>query len=323
MIIERALVVVNPEANHGETARLISVAAELLDDCFEHDIVITEGPAHAKQLAYAAEGYDTVIAMGGDGAVHHALNGVMEREPHDRPALAVLPTGSGNDYARTLGMSSELSTAVLQLATGRRRRVDVGTCNGRCYANSLAVGVDAQVTARAVELKVTTGRTGLPLYLSALMYVLFHEYRSYRVHIAFDDGPISERDMLLIAMTHGPTYGGGFHITPDALNDDGLMDVCLIDTIPLYQALWRIPFIIPGRHEWMRPVHPSRNHRVRLESARPIPGQIDGEIIMAAAYDVGVLEGALEVVVPEPPGTPTGIVRPEGAGMPRGSDRDA
>jgi len=298
MDISRALIVINPAANHGGTAQLIPVAAKLLDGCFPHDMVLTESGPHAQMIAAEAQGYDVLIAMGGDGTAHEILNGIMSRPVDDRPALTILPTGSGNDYARTLGIPNDLSQAVIRIASGRRDRVDVGTCNGLYFANTLAVGLDAQVTSKAMELKATTGRTGLPLYLSALMHVLFKEYRHYSVQIQVDDEPPIDREILLLAMTHGPTYGGGFYITPHAIGGDGLMDMCLIDAIPLWQALWRVPFIIPGRHEWMRVVHTDRRRRVRVSSEQPIPGQIDGEVMMTEHYDVGVDSNALEVIVP-------------------------
>ena len=294
----RALVVINPAANHGKAVTLVPVAAELLEGCFPHDIVLTDGPAHAKSLAGEARRYDTVIAMGGDGTVHEVLNGLMEHAPESRPALAVLPTGSGNDYCNTLGISKDLAQAILQVSSGVRTHVDVGTCNGTYYANSLAIGIDAQMTAKAAELKATTGRTGLRLYLSALMHVLMHEYRDYEVRIRFDDDAPAVRAIELIAMTHGPTYGGGFAITPGAVPDDGLIDVCLIDAVPRWQALVRFPFVIPGKHAWMRPVHMSRHRHLRIESDVPIPAQIDGEVIVDDRFEVGILHAALDVVVP-------------------------
>jgi YegS/Rv2252/BmrU family lipid kinase len=277
---------------------LVSVAADLMENLFSHEIVITESPGHAKDLAADAQGFDTLIAMGGDGTVHEVLQGLMQHPADERPALTVLPVGSGNDYCRTLGISFDLTRAIMQIASGTTRKVDVGTCNDRYFANTLAVGLDAQVTAKAVELKTTTGRTGLPLYLSALVHVLFRDYRTYTVRACFDDGEPRDLGMTLAAFTHGPTYGGGFHITPQAIGDDGLMDVCVIDRIPLWQALWRVPFLIPGKHGWMGPVTMTRHTHVVIESDRPIPGQIDGEVLLANRYDVGLEHLTLDVLVP-------------------------
>ncbi|GAB4275150.1 MAG: diacylglycerol kinase family lipid kinase [Coriobacteriia bacterium] len=300
MAPRNALIIANPASNHGEAARSIEVVSDLVEHLFPHRIVVTDGPEHATTLAEEAQGFDVVVAMGGDGTVHEVLQGLMRHPEDSRPALTVIPVGSGNDYARTLGISRDVSKAVMQIASGKRRLVDVGVCNGRYFANTIAIGLDAQVTVKAVELKQTTGRSGLYLYLSALMHVLFKDFRTYEVEMAFDGEEPSVVDMTLIVFSNGPTYGGGFHITPNAVGDDGLLDVCRIAAIPLWQALWRIPFVIPGKHEWMRPVFVSRHSKATLSAPSPVPAQIDGEVLLEDHYSIEILPSALPVLVPSP-----------------------
>ena len=146
----RTLLIVNPAARHGETAKLVPVIDKLLQD-HPHDTAITAHTGHAAELARAAADCDLVIAAGGDGTVHEVLNGLMTIPEESRPALAVLPTGSGNDTRRTLGIPEELTEAVLVIGTGERKRFDVGLCNGIYFNNSFAAGLDAKVTAKAVE----------------------------------------------------------------------------------------------------------------------------------------------------------------------------
>jgi YegS/Rv2252/BmrU family lipid kinase len=294
----RSLLIANPAAKHGVTGEMLPAVRELLDGVAEYDLVTSDEPQHALELARDAEGYDTVVAVGGDGTVHEVLNGLMARPEGERPAMSVLPTGSGNDYGRTLGISFDLSTAVRQIATGVRKRVDVGVCNNQYFANSMAIGLDARVTAKAVELKVTTGWSGIWLYARALRYVLFNQFYSHPVTITVDGGEPTPIDMTIVALTNGPTYGGGFRITPNAVGDDGLLDMCVLDKISLPSALWRLPFLVVGKHTHMRPVHMSRIHSLELVSKRAIEGQIDGETMLETEYTVSVLPEALEVVVP-------------------------
>ena len=294
----RYLLIANPAAKHGVTGEMLPAVRKLLDGILDYDLISSTEPRHAMTLARDATGYDTIITVGGDGTVHEVLNGLMQRDPAERPAMAVLPTGSGNDYARTLGMSFDLSTAIRQIVTGTRKRVDVGLCNGHHFANSMAIGLDARVTAKAVELKVTTGWSGIWLYTRALMYVLFNQFYSHHVSVTIDDGETAEMDIMIVALTNGPTYGGGFKITPDAIGDDGLLDVCILDKLSLLSALWRLPFLVIGKHTKMKPVHMMRAEHLVLCSERPIEGQIDGETMIENTYDVSVLPGALEVVVP-------------------------
>ncbi len=298
MVHGRTLVIANPAARHGETERLIPVISQLLTN-LPHDMQITTGMGHATELAARAEGYDLVVAAGGDGTVHEVLNGLMRHHEPGRPALGLLPTGSGNDTRRTLGVPVDLAQAALTLATGERRRFDVGVCNGVYFNNSFAAGLDAKVTAKTVEYKVTKGRDGLWLYLTALLNVLFTDLSSFSLRVRLDgaDEAVSV-ETLIVAATIGPTYGGGFYITPDAIPDDGLFDVCMIDPLSLPGALMRLPFVIVGKHTSMKPVHMSRHSSLIIECDQRVPAQIDGEVLLECRYEVDLLPGAIECVVP-------------------------
>ncbi len=294
---QRTLVIANPAARHGETEALLPVVRQLLHN-LPHEMVLTERMGHATELAAAARDYDLVVALGGDGTVHEVLNGLMSIAADARPALGLLPTGSGNDTRRTLGVSEDLTQASLVLATGERRRFDVGVCNGVYFNNSFAAGLDAKVTAKAVEFKITKQRTGLWLYLTALLHVLFNELEAFDLEISFDGEPATHHDTLIVAVTQGPTYGGGFFITPDAIADDGLFDVCMIDPLSLMQALARLPFVVVGKHTKMKPVHMSRHRSLTIVANRPVPAQIDGEVLLESRYVIEMLPGAIECVVP-------------------------
>ena len=291
------LLIVNPAARHGETGTLLPVVERLLGS-FPHDTAQTESAGHATGLAAAAGGYDLVVAMGGDGTVHEVLNGLMRIPAQERPALGLLATGSGNDTRRMLGIPADLAQAALVLATGERRRFDVGVCNGVHFNNSFAAGLDAKVTAKAVEYKVTKRRTGLWLYLTALLHVLFRELGSFAVRLSLDGADAKPIETLIVAVTIGKTYGGGFIITPDAVPDDGLFDVCMIDPLSLPQALMRLPFVVTGRHTRMKPVHMSRHSSLVIECDAALPAQIDGEVLLESRYELSLLPRAIECVVP-------------------------
>lgn len=294
----RMLLIVNPAARHGETKALIPVIEQLLGSV-PHDTVMTEHTGHAADLAGAATGYDVVVAVGGDGTVHEVLNGLMTQPAESRPVLGLLPTGSGNDTRRTLGVSTDLAQAAIELTTGRRRTFDVGVCNGLYFNNSFAAGLDAKVTAKAVEYKVTKKRDGLWLYLTALLHVLFNELDPFDVSLSFDGEEPRRVTTLIMAATNGPTYGGGFKICPEAVPDDGLFEVCMIDPLKLHEALWRLPFVIAGKHTKMRVVHMSRHSSIVIEGTDPLPAQIDGEVLLERRYEISMLPGAITCIVPK------------------------
>jgi diacylglycerol kinase family enzyme len=197
-------------------------------------------------------------------------------------------------------MSDDLSTALRQIATGARKVVDLGLCNGIWFGESVSVGLDARVTAKAVELKVSTNLSGLPLYLRALLYVLSKQYYTHPVIVQYDDEAPFETDMLIIAATNGPTYGGGFKITPNSIIDDGLLDICRIDRMAKAEAFMRLPFVIVGKHTKMKPVHMQRARRVTVVAEAPFEGQIDGEVMLESTYDIQVVPSVLTVIVPQP-----------------------
>lgn len=297
MTTSRMLLIVNPEARHGETGQLVPVIEQLLQSA-EFDLTLTACMGHAAEIARDAQGYDVLVAVGGDGTVHEVLNGIMARPEGDRPVLGLIPTGSGNDTRRTVGVPEDIAEATLALISGRRRRFDIGRCNGMYFNNSFAAGLDARVTAKAVEYKATTRRAGLWLYFTALVHVLLNELYPHHIRISWDGAEPVEDDMLALATTIGPTYGGGFRITPDALPDDGLLEVCLIDPLSLPQALVRLPFVVVGKHTGMKVVRMSRHRSVVIESDEPIPAQIDGEVMVGNRFEVEVLPLAIECVVP-------------------------
>ncbi|MBC7266542.1 MAG: diacylglycerol kinase family lipid kinase [Anaerosomatales bacterium] len=301
MTHNNALLVVNPAARHGETETLVPVIEQLLEGVLPHVTVRTEGPGHAREIAASAAEHDLVVAVGGDGTVHEVLNGLMSIPSEKRPALGLLPTGSGNDTRRTYGIPADLSQAVLTLASGERRSFDVGVCNGLFFNNSFAAGLDAKVTAKAIEYKVTKQRDGLWLYLTALLHVLFNDLSGFTALVGFDGEPSTTMETLILAVTVGPTYGGGFKITPHAVADDGLFEVCTIDPLSLLSALVRLPFVIAGKHTRMRPVHMSRHRSVIIEADRPVPAQIDGEVLLESRYEISLLPKAITCVVPRRP----------------------
>jgi diacylglycerol kinase family enzyme len=130
------------------------------------------------------------------------------------------------------------------------------------------------------------------------MHVLFHELYAHHVRISWDGAEPVEDDLLAVATTIGPTYGGGFKITPDAVPDDGLLEVCIIDPLSLPQALMRLPFVIVGKHTGMKVVRMSRRRSIVIESDDPMPAQIDGEVLVDRRFEITLLPAAIECIVP-------------------------
>ncbi len=288
-------VIINPQANHGRTRALIPAIHAGLAGWAAADFVVTEYPRQA--LAIAGDLGDNiafVVVAGGDGSIFEVVNGLAKAGKLNTP-LGIIPTGTGNDLCKALGIPHNLTAAFKRLQGKRRKKIDLGRVNGYLYTNSLAIGFDARVAHLANEIKDEIKRSGILLYLTALFRIIFHDYYCHDVRIRIDKGKWRKTSVLLVAVNNGRVYGGGFKITPDADITDGLLDVCIIDALPRWQVFLRLPFAIAGRHRWMKPAHFYKAKSVEIESEHNLPAALDGELILDKRFRVDVIPSALTI----------------------------
>ncbi len=300
--LDRTLLIANPAAQNGNGAPAAERAArELRAKLGERalDVAFTERQGHAVDLAARSGGYGAVIVLGGDGIVHEATNGLMRLPAADRPALGLIPVGSGNDYARTLGMAGDVRRACAQLLEAEPRPADLGVVNGSYFAETLSFGLDAAIALDTVERRKRTGRTGTILYAEAGIDQLLHhlDARSYRA--AFDGEEAAQGASITFAVQVGPSYGGGFRICPEARIDDGLLDVCIAHPpIGAFGALLVFALAKGGRHTGFKQIEMRRCRGLRVEFDEEPPAQMDGERVVARSFDVSIAPRALRVLAP-------------------------
>lgn len=303
----KVLLIANPAAQNGNGAPAAERAAERLRASLGEDAVVlarTAGPRHASEIAERAEGCSTVIALGGDGVIHEAANGLMRRLPAERPVFGVIPVGSGNDYARTLGISENVDEACAQLLAARALPVDVGRVNGRWFVETLSFGLDAAIAHDTVERRVRTGRTGTMLYMEAGVNQLLRHLDVRRYRASFDGGGPVESESVMFAVQVGPYYGSGFKICPDAKVDDGVLDVCVAHPpVGVARALYIFMRAKTGAHTGFKQIEMRRVSKLRIEFDEAPPAQMDGERIEGRTFDVSVDPGALRVLQPRGTGS--------------------
>lgn len=302
--LEKTLLIANPAAQNGKGALAAKRAVALLSEALGEgafDAISTSGPAEAVSLAAKAGAYDTVLALGGDGVIHEVANGLMQLSTGERPVFGIVPVGSGNDYARTLGMSSRsVEEAVTQLLAARVHLADVGRCNEKFFVETLSFGLDAAIAADTVERRIRTGRTGTALYLESGMNQLLHYRDCYHYTASFDGGESVQGESFMFAVQVGPTYGGGFRICPNARMDDGLLDVCIAHPpFGLARAVFVFLLAKEGRHTKFQQIELRRVHTLELRFDTAPPAQLDGEVFRADKYAIGIVPRALKVLVPE------------------------
>ncbi len=301
------LLIANPAAQRGNGAQAAMIAQDLIEGWIGADaltVSLTEHPKHAIEIAAQASRFDTVIALGGDGIVHETVNGLM-RIPHDdRPRFGLIPVGSGNDYARTLGMSEVVPDAIVQLLDAREKHVDVGCCNGEFFAETLSFGLDAAIALDTVERRKRTGEQGTILYLKSGIDQLLHHLGAYDftavLHGPGDDAP--ERTLRgsvhMLAVQVGPTYGGGFRICPEADPADGLLDICFADApMSIPEATFKFLSAKNAHHVKFKNIHFERAARIDLSFAKCPPCQIDGEAHIADSYRITLEPRALRALM--------------------------
>lgn len=294
----RAVVIANPNAGSaaslGETAGLT--------------VWRTERPGHALELARraVAEGYDTVVAAGGDGTVTEVVDALVPTE--GRVRLGVLPLGTGNDLARSLAIPLDPAEALATLAAGAERTIDVIRVEPddgpASYVVNVAAGgfsgqVDEVMDAEAKE------RWGPLAYVWSAAKVL-PELTSWATTLTLD-GEVLRVDALNIVVANGRTVAGGRSVAPDADLEDGLADVIIVRAASALDLTVIAARLAVGNYLESPAVERHRVRRARIESEPGMLFNVDGELLTRAACTFTVLPGALRVVVGE------GYARPGGA----------
>lgn len=272
-------------------------ARSLRDAGLEVHVHLTTAPGHATRICRALPAGSTAVAVGGDGTVHEVALGCLEGGHR----LAVLPTGSGDDYAHALGLDRRTpEQAVAVLRGGRERRVDVGTVNGQPFVNAFGSGFDAEVAQRV--RKAPAMLADLAKYLYGVVAAMTHfDLAHASVEMQTADGKTLQLQgkSLLVAVQNGCRTGGSFRFAPDALLDDGLFDVIVAGDFGRLGTLGILPRVIRGTHLSSPKVRWIRASSVRLHWSRPVASHAEGELLPSEAeYSVALQPAALRVLAP-------------------------
>ncbi|WP_347350093.1 YegS/Rv2252/BmrU family lipid kinase [Intrasporangium sp.] len=292
-------VVVNPAAGKGagrsagrHTIELLRRAGARVTDASGDSVAAARTRAEAAIEA----GADTLCVVGGDGTAHLGVNLTAGRTVH----LALVPTGTGNDFARNLGLPLRDPEAVVSLIrAGHTRRVDAGrVCtpgDRRWFGGVLGAGFDAVVAARAEAMRWPRGQLRYGL-------AILRELPVFRPipYVVECDGERIETRAMLVAVANTASFGGGMRICPDADPTDGRFDVLILHEVSVPRFLRVFPTVYSGRHVSHPYVEIRRAVRVRLEAVG-VRAQADGEPFAPLPVEVEVVPGALRVVAPRPP----------------------
>jgi YegS/Rv2252/BmrU family lipid kinase len=299
----RGVVIANPRA--GVAAQAAAAAVQRSGGAWAGlEVRTTRAPGHARELAAeaAAQGHEVVIACGGDGTINEVAWGLLDTNA----TLGILPAGSGNGLARTLGIPRRPRIALLVLAQSLPRPMDVGFVNGKPFVNIAGVGYDAFVAQAFDEHGKGGGRRGLSGYFRTGLANAFR-YEAPEISVEVAGQQWSQRT-LLVAFANGRQYGGGAEVAPFALLDDGQIDVATIEFGSVMETLWHVPRMYNRRIEGFRRYRRVLAPAAVLTATAPVPYHRDGEPESPTTrIELSVRRRALKVLVP-----PARIVDPRG-----------
>lgn len=298
----KARVIYNPSANNWRAQKQLPTVERLLwGAAFEYELCVTDRPKQA--IGWAREsaeaGFDAVIAAGGDGTISEVVNGLIQASDDNSPTLplGILPVGTGNDLSDMLNLPRDIEQAILSIASGRTRQIDLGQVlidgEPHYFDNNCALAMEALIT---VEYNKLTRFSGIPRYIAGVIKGLF-KLRPWHMRLEWDDGAY-EGELLLCSICNGPRTGSTFLMAPDAKVDDGLFDIVYVPTIPMHLILRLIPRIIAGTHLQHPKFHHLRTRNLTITSPSTMPIHADGELLTAAASKAAysILAGKLTLL---------------------------
>jgi diacylglycerol kinase (ATP) len=279
-------VILNPYANRWRAgARVDEVRAALADAAvpLQPDIVLTERAGQAALLAETAvaDGFDVIVAAGGDGTLSEVANGLL-RAAGDGPTtpFGILPIGTANDFSDMVGFPRDLSEAAQIIAAGHTRQIDVGRVNDHFFINNCAVAMEPMITLENIRMKRLSGELR---YMVALLRGLI-KLKAWYMQVQWDDGGY-DGPAYLLSVCNGPRTGG-FYMAPDASFDDGLFDFVFAPQVPKLTVVNILLKLFRKTHIFHPDVVYGRTRHLSISSSPGTPIHADGEIIAEAATQI-------------------------------------
>lgn len=300
-------VIVNPIAGRGAGEKALPEIETYLNSFgIDYDLLITEEPGHGINLAEEAggNGYQTVVAVGGDGTANEVINGLMKASNNGKiiSKLAVLPVGRGNDFSYGMGVPQDLESACKILADGRSRKIDIGFVKGgdypegRYFGNGVGIGFDAVVGFEAAKLPSFI--TGMPAYLVAALKTIFLYFDAPLLRVEID-GEVIEQPCLLVSLMNGKRMGGAFMFAPESAPDDGLLNLCIAEQVSRMGVLSLFPKVMSGTQQDHPAIKMPTGENIKITAITgSLPVHADGETICKKGknLEITILKQKLEII---------------------------
>lgn len=286
--------IVNPIAGRGAGEKSIPAIRQYCTiEGLDFEIVRTEKPRHATALAQDAviEGFDTIVAVGGDGTVNEVVNGLMNarKDKNDTTIMGVLGVGRGNDFAYGLGIPSGIKRGFDLLTKNEFKPIDVGVVigglfdQGRYFCNGVGIGFDAVVGFEALKM---TKLQGFSSYIIAAIKTIFLYNNAPLVRIEYNNESMT-LPALLISIMNGRRMGGGFLMAPQAEIDDAKFDLCIAGEVSKARIIYLMLHFMKGTQASQKEIFTKKAEKIKVTAIEgSLPAHADGETICVDGNDL-------------------------------------
>jgi YegS/Rv2252/BmrU family lipid kinase len=287
--------IVNPIAGNGFAGTIIPEIREMIGkQNIDAEVVLTERSGHATELSehYLKRGFTYIIAVGGDGTFNEMtrpLIGKMEI------ITGIIPAGTGNDFVQILGFPNRFGDKEWDIFFKREAiDMDAGICNGIIFMNGMGLGFDAQVAAENYTEPGKVKKGGKNKYIWQILKTLLF-FKEKKMTVITENGR-HETDCFINTIAIGRRFAGGFFLTPKAIANDGLLDVCMIKKLFLFERLAILLKVPEGKHITDRRVNYYQTRGINLEFPQAVPFHVDGELSFADRFEVSIRPGAIKII---------------------------
>lgn len=295
----RIKLIINPVSGDGSGRRSLYKIVKIFEKAkVDFSVDVTRGRApdeigSGKDLATKAinDGYDTIIAAGGDGTINEVVNGIVNSDI----TFGVIPVGFGNDFVKALKIPYKIDKACEIILAGRTKLIDVGIINNKYFANSVGFGFDGEVLHEAIK---TRGKLhSIVRYVIGVVKVFF-TFTGIKFSMILDDTREINVDALMVVISNGSYEASGFPFNPDAELDDGFLNICLVEKMRKVSTLYHLFLAMYGKHTSSKYIKFFKAKSIFIKAENILFGHMDGEPVTDYSFDIKVLPQKLKILVP-------------------------
>jgi YegS/Rv2252/BmrU family lipid kinase len=287
--------IVNPTAGNNFAKTLVPmIERQIISRNIDAAIVLTERKGHATELAkeYAGLGAKYIVAVGGDGTINEIASALVN---NNEVILGIIPAGTGNDFVQILGFPNRFEEHHWDIFFSTNvEKLDVGSCNGIPFFNGMGLGFDAEVAAQNYIDEGTVKKGGKDKYIWHIVTTLLF-FREKQMK-AISDNDEQETNCFMNTVSIGRRFAGSFFITPKAIANDGLFDVCSIKKLSLFHR-FRILLMVPkGTHINDKRVNYYNTQNIKLEFPKRVPFHVDGELYYDSSFNIEIISQGINAI---------------------------